>query len=165
MLNEQVRAAGDPRLQRLLKLIRQGIQDKSDLEMLNNECYQEGRRIPWESGIKVVTPLNDNRWHLNFEATLSFQNQEQTFLRIFISEHKWKDGECHSLTTRPPKGIVREIKPDFRTVVNTYLLKVSAQPEYSVTLDRHIKLSTVIVRYYVSYPTQIDGKNTKGYQL
>ena len=43
----------------------------------------------------------------------------------------------HSLTTRPQKGIVREIKPDSRTVVNTYQLKVSAQPEYSVTLDRH----------------------------
>jgi len=93
MLNEQVRAAGDPRLQRLLKRIRQGIQGKSDLEMLNNECYHEDRRIPWESGITVVTPLNKNRWNLNFEATLSFQNQKQTLLRIFISEHKWKDGE------------------------------------------------------------------------
>ena len=93
MLNEQVRAAGDPRLQRLLKRIRQGTQNLSDLEMLNNECYREGRWIPWESGITVVSPLNKNRWNLNFEATLSFQNKEQAPLRIFISEHKWKDGE------------------------------------------------------------------------
>lgn len=93
MLNEQVRAAGDLRLQRLLKRIRQGVQDRSDLEFLNNECYREGRRIPWESGITVVSPLNKNRWNLNFEGTLSFQRQQQALLRIFISEHKWKDVE------------------------------------------------------------------------
>jgi hypothetical protein len=93
MLKEQVRAAGDPRLQRLLKRIRQGVQDKSDVELLNNECYREGRRIPWESNITVVTPLNKNRWNLNFEGILSFQKQHQAPLRIFISEHKWKDGE------------------------------------------------------------------------
>ena len=61
--------------------------------MLNNECYREGRQIPWESGITVVTPLNKNRWNLNFEATLSFQNQNQAPIRIFISEHKWRDEE------------------------------------------------------------------------
>src|SRR5262249_16221157 len=93
MLNEQVPAAGDPRLQRLLKRIRQGVQDQSDLDFLNNECYREGRRIPWESGIIVVSPLNKNRWNLNFEGTLSFQSQQQALLRIFISEHKWKDEE------------------------------------------------------------------------
>ena len=93
MLNEQVRAAGDPRLQRLLKRIRKGVQDQSDLDMLNNECYRENRQIPWESGITVVTPLNKNRWNLNFEGTLSFKNKEQAPLQIFISEHKWKGGE------------------------------------------------------------------------
>jgi len=93
MLNEQVRAAGDPRLQQLLKRVRQGVCDQSDVELLNNKCYREGRRIPWDSGITVVSPLNKNRWNLNFEATLAFQNQKQALLRIFISEHKWRDGE------------------------------------------------------------------------
>ncbi|PVH90925.1 hypothetical protein DM02DRAFT_647465 [Periconia macrospinosa] len=93
ILKEQVRAAGDPRLQRLLTRIRKGIQDQTDLDLLNSTCYQEGRRIPWESGITVVTSLNRNRWNLNMEATLSFQRQHQALLRIFISEHKWKDGE------------------------------------------------------------------------
>jgi hypothetical protein len=74
MLNEQVRAAGDPQLQQLLKRIRQGVQNQSDVELLNSECYHEGRQIPWESGITVVSPLNKNRWNLNFEATLAFQN-------------------------------------------------------------------------------------------
>jgi PIF1-like helicase len=93
MLNEQVRAAGDVRLQQLLRRVREGIQDESDLDFLNRTCYQEGRRIPWESGITVVTPLNRNRWNLNVEATLSFQNQRQRELRMFTSQHRWKGGE------------------------------------------------------------------------
>ncbi|KAF2175488.1 hypothetical protein K469DRAFT_724119 [Zopfia rhizophila CBS 207.26] len=67
ILNEQVRAAGDPRLQQLLTRVRQGI--------------------------TVVTPLNRNRWNLNVEATLSFQRERHAQLRIFISEHKWTSGE------------------------------------------------------------------------
>jgi hypothetical protein len=93
MLKEQVRAAADPRLQRLLKRIRHGLWNQSDVDLLNSTCYQEGRRIPWESGITVVTPLNRNRWNLNTEATLSFHRQHQSLLRIFISAHKWKNGQ------------------------------------------------------------------------
>ncbi|KAM3449851.1 hypothetical protein NHJ6243_009907 [Beauveria neobassiana] len=93
MLREQVRAAEDERLQQLLKRVRQGVQDMSDLDLLNSVCYQEGRRIPWESGITVVTPLNKNRWNLNMEAAMAFQKRVQAPLRIFESEHKWKDGQ------------------------------------------------------------------------
>lgn len=93
MLNEQVRAAGNPQLQRLLMRVRQGVQDQSDLQLLNSTCYREGRQIPWESGITVVTPLNRNRWNLNIEAFLCFQKEQRAPLRIFISEHRWKDGE------------------------------------------------------------------------
>ncbi|KNB06483.1 hypothetical protein FOXG_07178 [Fusarium oxysporum f. sp. lycopersici 4287] len=76
LLDEQIRAAQDPRLQ-----------------YLNSHCYQEGRRIPWESGITVVTPLNRNRWNLNIEAALAFRKQWQRQVRIFVSEHRWKDNE------------------------------------------------------------------------
>jgi hypothetical protein len=93
MLKEQVRAAGDPQLQRLLTRIRQGIADQSDVDMLNRTCYEEGKRIPWETGITVVTPLNWNRWNLNIEAALLFQAQNKAQLRIFVSEHKWKGGQ------------------------------------------------------------------------
>ncbi|KAM4067857.1 PIF1-like helicase [Hirsutella rhossiliensis] len=58
MLDEQMRAAGDPELRRLLGRIRRGEQDRSDLELLNSRCYRPGRRIPWETGLTVVTPLN-----------------------------------------------------------------------------------------------------------
>ncbi|KAG7403673.1 hypothetical protein Forpe1208_v016246 [Fusarium oxysporum f. sp. rapae] len=93
LLDEQVRAAQDPRLRGLLTRIRKGVQDQSDVEYLNSHCYQEGRRIQWESGITVVTPLNRNRWNLNIEATLAFRKQWQRQVRIFVSEHRWKDNE------------------------------------------------------------------------
>ncbi|KAK0716745.1 hypothetical protein B0T26DRAFT_750888 [Lasiosphaeria miniovina] len=80
-------------MRRLLTRIRQGIQDWPDVDLLNTRCYREGKRIPWESSITVVTPLNRNRWNLNVEAILSFQRQRQGLLRIFISDHKWKDGQ------------------------------------------------------------------------
>ncbi|OAQ63883.1 ATP-dependent DNA helicase PIF1 [Purpureocillium lilacinum] len=92
MLDEQMRAAGDPELQRLLMRIRRGDQDQSDLELLNSRCYQQGRRIPWETCITVVTPLNRNRWNLNMEASLAFQMQQRSMMRVVISEHKWKNG-------------------------------------------------------------------------
>ena len=91
MLNEQVRAAKDPRLRRLLTRIRQGIQDQSDVDLLNETSYDENRRIPWESDVTVVTPLNKNRWSLNIEAVLSFQRRRREPVHIFMSEHKWKD--------------------------------------------------------------------------
>ncbi|KJZ68516.1 hypothetical protein HIM_12092 [Hirsutella minnesotensis 3608] len=56
-------------------------------------CGDFHQRIPWEAGITVVTPLNRNRWNLNMEASLAFQTQQRSMMRIFISEHKWKDGQ------------------------------------------------------------------------
>ncbi|KJZ68057.1 hypothetical protein HIM_12552 [Hirsutella minnesotensis 3608] len=90
MLDEQMRDAGDPELQRLLKRIRLGVQDRTDLD-LNSRCYREDRRTPWETGITVVTPLNRNRWNLNMEATLAFRVQQRSMMRIFMSEHRWKE--------------------------------------------------------------------------
>ncbi|KAM4061026.1 PIF1-like helicase [Hirsutella rhossiliensis] len=92
MLDEQMRAAGDPELRRLLGRIRRGEQDRSDLELLNSRCYRPGRRIPWETGLTVVTPLNRNRWNLNLEAALAFRERRRTAARVFLSEHKWRDG-------------------------------------------------------------------------
>jgi hypothetical protein len=93
MLDEQVRAADDVQLQQVLTRIQQGVADQNNVDLLNRTCYQEGRRIPSESGITAVTPLNRNRWNLNIEATISYQKQHQVQLRIFISEHKWKLGQ------------------------------------------------------------------------
>lgn len=93
LLKEQVRAAGDLKLQQLLTRIRKGEQDANDADFLNHACFQEGQRIPWGSGITAVTPLNRNRWNLNIEATLSFQKQHRAQLRIFISEHRWIGGQ------------------------------------------------------------------------
>lgn len=78
ILNEQVRAAGNLQLQRLLTRIRQGVADQTYVDLLNRTCYREGRQIPWI---------------LNIKATLSYQKQHQAQLRIFLSEHKWKGGQ------------------------------------------------------------------------
>ncbi|XP_044714548.1 PIF1-like helicase domain-containing protein [Hirsutella rhossiliensis] len=91
MLDEQMRAAGDPELQRLLKRIRLGVQDRTDLNLLNSRCYRDRKADPLETGITVVTPLNRNRWNLNMEASLAFRVQQRSTMRIFISEHKWKE--------------------------------------------------------------------------
>ncbi|KJK73445.1 hypothetical protein H634G_11327 [Metarhizium anisopliae BRIP 53293] len=69
-----------------------GNPDKTDLDLLNARCYREDKRIPWETGITVVTPLNRNRWNLNMEAALSLQVQQRSMMRIFLSQHKWKNG-------------------------------------------------------------------------
>ncbi|XP_044714682.1 ATP-dependent DNA helicase PIF1 [Hirsutella rhossiliensis] len=50
--------------------IRQGVQDRTDLDLLNSR----------------------NRWNLNMEASLAFRVQQRSTMRIFISEHKWKEG-------------------------------------------------------------------------
>ena len=83
-------------MQRLLRrllvpLLRPHAERQGDL--LNARCYRKGRRIPWESGITVVTPLNRNRWNLNVEAALAFQKQKQATMHIFLSDHRWKDGQ------------------------------------------------------------------------
>ncbi|KAG7001810.1 ATP-dependent DNA helicase PIF1 [Fusarium oxysporum f. sp. conglutinans] len=93
MLDEQVRAASDPQLQRLLTRVRRGVQNRSDMDLLNRTCYREKRRIVWAPGLTVVTPLNRNRWNLNIEASLCFRKNRQSLLRIFVSEHRWKEGE------------------------------------------------------------------------
>jgi hypothetical protein len=92
LLQEQVRAAGDPVLQGLLSRIRKGEQDMNDLDLLNRMCYRPGQRIPWTPDLIVVTPLNRNRWNLNMEATIAFQRQRGSQMRIFLSEHEWPNG-------------------------------------------------------------------------
>ncbi|KAM4055547.1 AAA domain-containing protein [Hirsutella rhossiliensis] len=111
MLDEQMRAAGDPELRRLLGRIRRGEQDRSDLELLNSRCHRPGRRIPWETGVTVVTPLNRNRWNLNLEAALAFRARQRTAARVFLSEHKATTAGHRvsaELTVHfgPPAGIV-----------------------------------------------------------
>lgn len=68
------------------------MQDRTDLDLLNSRCYREGWRIPWGTGITVATPLNKNRWNLNMEASLAFQARQRSTMRIFLSEHKGKEG-------------------------------------------------------------------------
>ncbi|KAJ3455084.1 hypothetical protein MRS44_013684 [Fusarium solani] len=60
MLTEQVRAAGDPELQRLLTRIRQGEQDESDMELLNSRLPEE--RTEASPDISIPAPLGKTQY-------------------------------------------------------------------------------------------------------
>ncbi|XP_044714570.1 PIF1 protein [Hirsutella rhossiliensis] len=89
MLNEQMRAAGDPELQ-AAEADPAGCRTARIWTSTQGATARAGGS--WETGITVVTPLNRNRWNLNMEASLAFRVQQRSTMRIFISEHKWKEG-------------------------------------------------------------------------
>jgi hypothetical protein len=159
MLNEQMRAAGDPVLQRLLKRIRLGVQDRTDLNLLNSRCYREDRRIPWETGINVVTPLNRNRWNLNMEATLSFQIQQRSMMRIFISEHKWKEG----LPTEEEAIMILNQGDDSAIPVPAVFMFVAGMPVV-VNHNTHMGLKLVNGASYTALEVILD-KAYAGYRI
>jgi hypothetical protein len=153
ILKEQVRAAEDPELRRLLTRIREGICDQSDVDLLNDRCYQENRRIPWETGITTVTPLNRNRWNLNIEATLSFHEQHNRPLRIFLSEHTW--GEC-----RPTGEEVRKwmhMGDDSKAVVPGIFMFVQGMPVV-VNKNTHLGLKVTNGQVYEAVGVVIDDR-------
>ena len=103
------------------------------LRTLNNVPLQTFRH-PFQPASSDSSMLSGSQWKI---FSKFYQSPSDT-VKCPVGRIKY----AHMLSQpnhypRPQKGIVREIKPDFRTVVNTYQLKVSAQPEYSVTLDRH----------------------------
>ncbi|EXK77898.1 hypothetical protein FOQG_17411 [Fusarium oxysporum f. sp. raphani 54005] len=159
MLNEQIRAAGDPELRGLLTRIRLGIQYQSDIDLLNSQCYQEGRRIPWESGITVATPLNRNRWNLNMEATLAFQRQHQAAMRIFISDHKWKDGQ----PTEEEAFMILNHGDDSAIPVPAIFMFVPGMPVV-VNQNTHQGLKLVNGASYTALEVIVD-KASPGYQV
>ncbi|KAM4056410.1 PIF1-like helicase [Hirsutella rhossiliensis] len=71
ILDEQMRAAGDPELRRLLKRIRRGVQDHTDLDLSTRGAT--GRQ---------ADPVGDG---------LAFQIQQRSTVRIFLRA-QWKDG-------------------------------------------------------------------------
>ncbi|KAH8747987.1 hypothetical protein F5883DRAFT_436904 [Diaporthe sp. PMI_573] len=164
LLDEQVRAAGDPQLQRLLTRIRSGMQDRGDVDLLNARCYRKGARIPWESGITVVTPLNRNRWNLNIEGSLSFQKRHRAGMRIFISEHnKWKDGQ----PTEEEALMVLGLGDDSAIPVPSFFMFIPGMPvvvnqntHQGLKLANGSNYTAVDVVVDKAYPDRRIGENT-----
>jgi hypothetical protein len=163
MLIEQVRAAGDPELQRLLTRIRQGEQDESDMEILNSRCFREGQAIPWSKGITVVTPLNSTRWCLNMDAVLAFQRNEQKPVRIFLSEHRW--GKPNTLpVTEEEATLMASVGDDSKTCVPATFMFVPGMPVV-VTMNISPGLKLVNGAKYTALEVIPDTKRFPGYQL
>lgn len=159
MLNEQVRAAGDPELHGLLTRIRLGSQTHADLDLLNDRCYEEGKSIPWETRITVVTPLNRNRWNLNMEATIAFQRERQAMLRIFLSEHKWVDGQ----PTEEEASMMQNQGDDSAIPVPAVFMFVAGMP-IVVNKNTHQGLKLVNGASYTAVDVVLD-KAFPGYQV
>lgn len=163
MLTEQVRAAGDPQLQRLLTRIRQGQQDESDMELLNSRCFQEGRAIPWSKGITVVTPLNSNRWSLNMDAVLAFQRHHQKPVRIFLPQHRW--GKPSTLpVTEEEATLMASVGDDSKICVPAMFMFVPGMPVV-VTKNINPGLKLVNGAKYKALEVIPDAKRFPGYQL
>ncbi|KAH7024712.1 uncharacterized protein B0I36DRAFT_251114, partial [Microdochium trichocladiopsis] len=71
LLEEQVRARGDPQLLALLERVRDGVQTQQDLDLLNTKLVDRSQ-ITFRDGLRVITPLNRNRWNLNMEAVVDW---------------------------------------------------------------------------------------------
>ncbi|KJZ69333.1 hypothetical protein HIM_11273 [Hirsutella minnesotensis 3608] len=58
----------------------------------NHDRGDAGRANACSRGPGAAEIVETNRWNLNMEASLAFQVRQRSMMRIFISEHKWKDG-------------------------------------------------------------------------
>lgn len=97
---EQIHDGGEPGRANACRR-RSGIAEVADADLArrtrppNLDCSIQGatRRADEYrgNGQTVVTPLNRNRWNLNMKASVASQAQQRSAMRIFISEHKWKD--------------------------------------------------------------------------
>ena len=88
ILEEQVRAGGDPRLKSLLTKLRNFQQDSNDLALINSKVLKNGK-IPYDDELRVITPLNRHRWDLNSQAVTMWAKRTGKKVSIFMSTHKW----------------------------------------------------------------------------
>jgi hypothetical protein len=92
ILQEQVRACGDPELRSLLTKLRNFQQDSDDLALINSRVVKDGK-IPYDDDTRVITPLNRHRWDLNSQAVMMWAKRRGKTVSIFMSSHKWTGGQ------------------------------------------------------------------------
>ncbi|KAH7025290.1 uncharacterized protein B0I36DRAFT_250450, partial [Microdochium trichocladiopsis] len=89
LLEEQVRARGDPQLGALLDRVRAGTQTTEDLGLLNTKLMVRSQ-ITFKGGLRAITPLNRNRWSLNMEAVVDWGRFHRRHISVFVSTHTWR---------------------------------------------------------------------------
>ncbi|KJK73745.1 hypothetical protein H634G_10980 [Metarhizium anisopliae BRIP 53293] len=88
ILQEQVRAGGDPVLKRLLTKLRNFQPDSSDLALIDSRVLKDGK-IPYDENVRVITPLNRHQCDLNTQAIMMWAKRMGREVSIFLSTHKW----------------------------------------------------------------------------
>ena len=91
LLEEQIRARGDPQLIALLDRMRSGVQTQQDLDLLNTKLVDRSQ-INFHNDLRAITPLNRNRWSLNMEAVVDWARFHGRHISIFVSTHTWRGG-------------------------------------------------------------------------
>ena len=99
ILEEQVRASGDPQLLALLTKLRNFQQDETDLALLNRRVLPRSS-IPYDDELRVITPLNRHRWDLASQAVLGWAMEKGKPVSIFLSGHKWDHKPSEEEMTR-----------------------------------------------------------------
>lgn len=89
ILDEQMRARGDPDLLELLSTMRAGMPSEKFYERLMKQVVSDKDDLGWEHGTRAITPRNKSRWRMNMDATLCFAKSHAQVCRIFISAHTW----------------------------------------------------------------------------
>jgi len=89
ILQEQVRARGCAKLRSFLGRLRAGEQTEEDFSSLQQRFIGD-QRLSFADGLRAITPLNRNRWHLIMAAVLEWGWANQKHISIFISTHIWE---------------------------------------------------------------------------
>lgn len=89
ILDEQMRAKGDPELQEMLGSMRAGEPPDKFYTRLMDQVVQPDEALGWEHGTRAITPRNESRWRMNMDAVLCFAKSRGQACRIFMSTHMW----------------------------------------------------------------------------
>ncbi|EAQ87477.1 predicted protein [Chaetomium globosum CBS 148.51] len=93
ILQEQVRAAGCPRLRGFLGRLRNGEQTELDFQRLSQRLYTPSCKASFVDGLRAITPLNQDRWDLNMAAVVQWARAYGKHISIFVAKHDTESGK------------------------------------------------------------------------
>ncbi|EAQ88598.1 predicted protein [Chaetomium globosum CBS 148.51] len=93
ILQEQVRAAGCPRLRGFLGRLRNGDQTEQDFQRLSQRLYTPSCKASFVDGLRAITPLNQDRWDLNMAAVVQWARAYGKHISIFVAKHDTESGK------------------------------------------------------------------------
>ncbi|EAQ83552.1 predicted protein [Chaetomium globosum CBS 148.51] len=116
ILQEQVRAAGCPRLRGFLGRLRNGEQTELDFQRLSQRLYTPSCKASFVDGLRAITPLNQDRWDLNMAAVVQWARAYGKHISIFVAKHDTESAK--RLRVEELGDVLRHGKPGFRWVTH-----------------------------------------------